>query len=75
MKYRIMKNGEEINTIVAGSDFVEEYCKDNGYTHELLPEPILEPEPTTEQRVTELEEAMELLLSGATGDAEVTEDD
>lgn len=45
-----------------------------------LPMPEPEPEPTdqeltTEQRVTDLEEAMELLLSGATGETEVAENE
>ena len=49
MNYRILKDSEEINTIVADADFVEEYCSENGYTYELMPEPepIPEPEPET----------------------------
>ena len=39
------------------------------------PDPAPDPAPTTEQRVTDLEEAMELLLSGATGETEVAEDE
>ena len=40
MRYKIFKDGEEINTIVAESDFVEDYCAANGYTceEEILPE-------------------------------------
>ena len=76
MNYKILKDGEVVNTIVAGSDFVEDYCKANGYTYELIElEPEPDPKPTTEQRVTDLEEAMELLLSGATGETEVAEDE
>ena len=38
-------------------------------------EPESEPELTTEQRLTELEEAFALLLSGATGETEVAADE
>lgn len=38
-------------------------------------EPAPDPEPTTEQRVTDLEEAVELLLSGATEETEVPENE
>ena len=43
-------------------------AKREAYTGEVTVEDVEEPEaqPTTEQRVTELEEAMELLLSGVT---------
>lgn len=50
MRYKIFKDGELINTIVAEPDFVEEYCAENGYTYEedILtgPEPVSEPEPS-----------------------------
>lgn len=52
MRYKIFKDGEEINIIVAESDFVESYCAENGYTFEedILPEPeIVEPEPTADE--------------------------
>lgn len=52
MRYKIFKDGEVINTIVADPDFVESYCTENGYTYEeeILPEPEpVEPEPTTEE--------------------------
>ena len=68
MVYDILKDGKIINTIVADEAFVTDYCKKNGYTYEVLPEPEVEQTLTTEERVKELEEAMELLLSGATGE-------
>ena len=49
MNYRIYKNGEHINTIVADEDFVKSYCEANGYTYEL--EVREEPESTTEPSV------------------------
>lgn len=45
MRYEILKNGEVVNTIVSGPDFIEDYCKTNGYTYELMPEPEPVPEP------------------------------
>lgn len=51
MRYEILKNGEVVNTIVAGPDFVEEYCSKNGYTYELMPEPEPIPEPESEPSV------------------------
>lgn len=52
MRYKILNDGEVINTIVANESFVTEYCEKNGYTYEeeILPEPEpVEPEPTTEE--------------------------
>lgn len=48
MIYKIMKDGKEINTIVADEAFVTDYCQENGYTFEEIaqPEPVLVPEPT-----------------------------
>ena len=46
MKYKIIKNGETINTIVADGAFCVSYCEANGYTYELLPEPIPDSEPS-----------------------------
>jgi len=73
--YRIFRDGNEINTIVADEAFCSEYCEKNGYTYELMPEEpeIVEVEPTTEERVTALEETttqqgeiLNILLSGET---------
>lgn len=54
MIYKIYKDGEEVNRIVAGEAFVVDYCEAHGYTYEREPEPIepepeMEPEPTTEE--------------------------
>ena len=49
MRYKILKDGEVINTIVADEGFCETYCAKNGYTYEaeILPEPVgPDPEPT-----------------------------
>lgn len=62
MNYKILKDGEVINTIVADEDFAAEYCAENGYTFEAIPqpEPAPEPEPTAD-------ELMDILL-GVTAD-------
>lgn len=41
MRYKIFKDGERINTIVADESFVTDYCEKNGYVYEadLLQEP------------------------------------
>lgn len=46
MKYKIIKDGQTINTIMADQSFVTAYCAENGYTYQEapLPEPP-EPEP------------------------------
>lgn len=52
MNYKILKNCEVINTIVADEAFVSAYCAANGYTYQQIaePEPNPDPEPTeTEQ--------------------------
>ena len=46
MNYKIYKDGEHINTIVADEEFVKVYCETNGYTYEF--EVQEEPEPTTD---------------------------
>lgn len=37
MVYRIFKNGQEVNTIVASEIFVAAYCEKNGYGYEEIP--------------------------------------
>ena len=49
--YKIFENGKEINTIVADEAFCSEYCAENGYTYELMPEP----EPEAEPELTQLD--------------------
>ena len=76
MRYKILKDGVAVNTIVSSEEFVFYYCEKNGFAYELIPEleiSYTSSTPTTEERVADLEEAMYLLLSGATGE-EVTED-
>ena len=54
MRYKILKDGEVINTIVSDEDFCKAYCAENGYTYEeeFIPEPEpTEPEPTIEEIV------------------------
>ena len=49
--YRIFRDGEEINTIVADEAFCASYCEQNGYTFEIMPEPEPIPEPEEELSV------------------------
>lgn len=52
MKFKIFSDGTEINRIVSDEDFCKKYCEKNGYTYEEIPEapePVVEPEPTTEE--------------------------
>ena len=64
MNYIIYENGTEINRIVASEDFVTAYCAENGYTYEAIePAPEPEPESTLEERVTNIENAIERGLS------------
>lgn len=55
MTYKLLKDGEVVNTIVGSAAFVTAYCEAMGYTYELVPEPPApdpEPEPTPEEAVT-----------------------
>lgn len=47
--YKIYKEDEEINRIVADEKFVTEYCNINGYTYELEPEQDPEKEPEDQE--------------------------
>ena len=59
MNYRILKDGEVVNTIVADESFVDGYCKKHGLTFEPIAEPEpTDPEPTIDERVTDLEDAL-----------------
>lgn len=53
MRYKILKDGEVVNTIVGQESFVSAYCVENGYTYEAdpLPEPEPIPEPEEETSV------------------------
>lgn len=58
MKYKILKDGEVINAIVAEPDFVEGYCEANGYTYEALAAwDAAHPETPAEGQETALTEA------------------
>ena len=64
MRYKIFKDGERVNTIVADESFVTDYCEKNGYTCEVDSLPESEPEepaPTPEERIAALEEENHLL--------------
>lgn len=55
MTYKLLKDGELVNTIVASEEFIIPYAESMGYTYELVPEPPApepEPEPTPEETVT-----------------------
>ncbi len=64
MIYKIRKNGEELNRIVASEDFVKSFCDENGFLFEECPieKPDVEGEPTEEERISALEEAMLALM-------------
>lgn len=47
MRYKILKDGKELNFIISEEAFVTAYCAANGYTFEEAPLPIT-PEPTPE---------------------------
>ena len=74
MRYRILKNGEIINTIVADEAFVADYCAASGYTYESeeLPE-LPPPPPTTEERVAALEAENKLLKEQVIAQADQAE--
>ena len=48
MTYKLLKDGEVVNTIVGSAAFVTAYCEAMGYTFEEVPEGP-KPEPTPEQ--------------------------
>ena len=76
MRYKILKDGEVINTIVADENFCKTYCETNGYTYKAdpLPEPEPEPEPpTTEERLEKLESENKLLREQVSAQADQAE--
>ena len=79
MRYKILKNGVEINVIVAEESFVSDYCSKNGYAYEEAPLPVPEPEPdpeptpsspTTEDRVAALESENKTLKAQVSAQSE-----
>ena len=71
MRYKILKNGVEINVIVAEESFVSDYCSKNGYTYEESPLPVPEPEPAPvdsvrAEKITEIKkDCEEYIYAGA----------
>ena len=45
MRYKILKDGETVNTIIADEEFCKAYCEKHGYTYEEDAQP--DPEPVT----------------------------
>ena len=78
MRYKILKNGVEINVIVAEESFVSNYCSKNGYAYEEAPLPVPEPEPapepepshTTEDRLAALESENKTLKAQVSAQSE-----
>ena len=62
MRYKILKDGETVNTIIADEEFCKAYCEKHGYTfaEDPFPEPEpLEPEPSEPSVWDELQAAYE----------------
>lgn len=53
MRYKIYKDGEHVNTVVANEAFVTAYCEKHGYTfeEEIIEKPETSNEPETEPSV------------------------
>ena len=82
MRYEILRDGAVINVIEASAEFCADYCASNGYTYQEAPlPPPPEPEPTLDDRVSSLEttkanqtdvdelnEALNMILTGYTGE-------
>lgn len=68
MMYRIFKDGDEINSIVADETFVKSFCTKNGYTYEKMPDRVpAESEPDAEEPAAELSVWDELDAAHAEG--------
>ena len=52
MKYKLLKDGVVVNTIVADQPFVEKYCSENDLTFEEIEEVIPAPAPEQEHETT-----------------------
>lgn len=59
--WKIMNGDEVVNTIVADKAFAMLYAEAHGYTAEEMPEPEVDPTPTTEERLAALEAENALL--------------
>lgn len=65
MIYKIIREGVEVNRIVADAAFIDAYCTENGYSYEPCPAVQLPVAPTTEDRLAALEEAMLAMMGVA----------
>ena len=52
MKYKILKDGDVVNTIVSDLSFIEKYCSENDLTFEEIEEVIPSPVPDPAQETT-----------------------
>lgn len=60
MRYKIFKDGERINTIVADESFVTDYCEKNGYVYEAEPLQELESADSIKaEKIDEIKKACE----------------
>lgn len=58
MRYKIFKDGEMVNTIVADESFVTDYCEKNGYTYEAQPE-LASVDSIKAEKIDEIKKACE----------------
>lgn len=61
MIYKIFKNNEQINIIVANEEFVKKYCELNNYTYKLEErheEIIIEPPIPLEEQIIDMQELL-----------------
>lgn len=64
--YRIFKNGDVVNTIVADESFVKSYCDENGFAYELVEPEIVSVHLTEAERLAAVESAiLSILIGGA----------
>lgn len=66
MRYRILKDGEILNTIVSNEEFVTAYCAENDYTFEIMPEPEPELSFTKETKTKEMSNACNQAIGAGT---------
>ena len=60
MRYKIFKDGERVNTIVADESFVTDYCEKNGYVYEADPLQELESADSIKaEKIDEIKKACE----------------
>lgn len=65
MRYKIFKDGESINTIVADESFVTDYCEKNGYTYEAEPE-LASVDSAKAEKISEIKQACESYIYAGT---------